>query len=97
MYFFLCYNNGVGREFSIFLLALLSFLVKDGSILSLYDLIACFFVKSICPLIPAWSVQIKLSGPREFLFYLQAKRTPSIGAFGYHRMDGDEFAPYLLS
>jgi hypothetical protein len=30
------------------------------------------------------------------LFYPIAKRTPSIGAVGYYRMGGDEFARYLL-
>ena len=29
-------------------------------------------------------------------FYPIAKRTPSIGAGGYYRMGGDEFARYLL-
>jgi len=30
-------------------------------------------------------------------FYPPAKRTPSIGAAGYHRMGGDEFAPYGMT
>ena len=30
------------------------------------------------------------------LFYPIAKRKPSIGAVGYYRMGGDEFARYLL-
>ena len=30
-------------------------------------------------------------------FYPPAKRTPSIGADGYHRMGGDEFAPYGMT
>ena len=43
------------------------------------------------------SAQASCIYPGDEKIYLQAKRTPSIGAFGYHRTDGDEFAPYLLS
>ena len=44
------------------------FLVKVETILGLYDAITQSFVKSIRPLIPTWSIQIKLGSPWENLF-----------------------------
>ncbi len=53
------------------LLRLFAFLfpVKDESILNLYNTIAYFFVKSICPLIPTGGIQMKLGSTWEILFY----------------------------
>ncbi|MBQ9153449.1 MAG: hypothetical protein IJ130_06525 [Solobacterium sp.] len=44
-------------------------------------------------------LELKRSDIKAFYnqFYPPAKRTPSIGADGYHRMGSDKFAPYGIT
>ena len=46
-----------------------SFLIIVEPILNLYDPITQSFVECICPLIPTWGIQIKLSSTWKILFY----------------------------
>jgi len=50
------------------------FPVKDESIRNLQDPIAQSFVKSICPLVPTWGIQMKLDCPWEILFYTETSK-----------------------